>query len=66
MLEYNDAGSTWYNRKVNVGEGFDTTFTFELSNPSQTCNVMDDVSTYCRSRGKGFVVTAWLLLPLCV
>jgi len=36
---------------MNVREGFDTYFTFQIANPSQRCNVMDDVSTYCRSRG---------------
>ena len=44
-------GAAWYPRKMNVREGFDTTFTFHLSNPSLTCDVMDDVHTRCRSRG---------------
>jgi hypothetical protein len=41
-------GAAWYRRKVNVNEGFDTSFSFELSNPSLKCNVMDDVNTFCR------------------
>ncbi len=44
-------GAAWYPRKMNVREGFDTTFTFHLSNPSLTCDLMDDVHTRCRSRG---------------
>ena len=44
-------GAAWYPRKMNVREGFDTTFTFHLSSPSLTCDVMDDVDTNCRSRG---------------
>jgi len=46
-----ESGSMWYGRKMNVAEGFDTTFEFEISNPSQICDTLDDVSTYCRSRG---------------
>jgi hypothetical protein len=46
-----ESGSVWYRRKVNVREGFDTTFSFRISNPSVRCNIMDDVNTYCRSRG---------------
>ena len=44
-------GAAWYSRKMNVREGFVTTFRFEISNPSQTCTVMDDAHTFCRSRG---------------
>ena len=44
-------GAAWYTRKMNVREGFDTTFLFEISNPSLHCNLMDDVHTFCRSRG---------------
>lgn len=46
-----ESGSAWYRRKVNVREGFDTSITFEISNPSQRCDRLDDVNTYCRSRG---------------
>eukprot|EP01035_Chromulina_nebulosa_P017824 gene17824-23435_t len=45
------SGSAWYKRKVNVLEGFDTTITYQISNPSQRCDNLDDVNTYCRSRG---------------
>ncbi|CAM9353688.1 unnamed protein product [Discosporangium mesarthrocarpum] len=44
-------GAAWYPRAMTVGEGFDTTFVFELSSPSLRCNVMDGVYTSCRSRG---------------
>jgi hypothetical protein len=44
-------GAAWYRRKQNVEEGFDTYFTFEISNPSQVCTSMDDVHSFCRSRG---------------
>lgn len=44
-------GAIWYPRKMNVGEGFDAYFEFEISLPSTRCNRMDDVNTYCRSRG---------------
>lgn len=36
---------------MNVREGFDTSFTFRLSNPSTFCKSMDDAYTNCRSRG---------------
>lgn len=36
---------------MNVLEGFDTSFVFELANPSTICRFMDDVQTNCRSRG---------------
>jgi len=49
--EARQSGASWYRRKVNVQEGFDTTITFEISNPSLKCKFMDDVNTYCRSRG---------------
>jgi hypothetical protein len=45
------SGASWYNRKMNVEEGFVTTFEFQISNPSTKCDRMDDVNTYCRSRG---------------
>lgn len=45
------SGAAWYRRKVNVREGFDTTFKFQISNPSLKCNILDDVNTLCRSRG---------------
>jgi hypothetical protein len=37
--------------QVEVREGFETSFRFRLSSPSQRCMVMDDVYTHCRSRG---------------
>ena len=37
-----------YNRMQQVREGFDTTFTYRLSNPSVRCTFMDDVYTKCR------------------
>ena len=45
------SGAVWYSRPQDVGEGFDTSFTFEISSPSQVCGVMDDEHTLCRSRG---------------
>ena len=44
-------GAAWYKREMEVGEGFDTTFTYRISNPSLRCNSHDDVYTHCRSRG---------------
>lgn len=49
--EARQSGAVWYGRKMNVHEGFDTTVRFKISNPSQKCDRMDDVNTYCRSRG---------------
>ena len=45
------SGAAWYPHKVNVREGFDTTFSFYLSSPSVVCNIMGDVNSLCRSRG---------------
>lgn len=45
------AGAAWYGRRLNVREGFDTTFVLRMSNPSVRCNLMDEVYTRCRSRG---------------
>jgi len=45
------SGSAYYSRKMNVREGFETEFTFEISNPSLVCRNMDDIATHCRSRG---------------
>jgi len=45
------SGAAWYRRKTNVREGFDTYITFQISNPSQKCMALDDVNTFCRSRG---------------
>ena len=45
------AGAAWYPLKVNVNEGFDTQFSFILSSPSTVCDRMNDVNTFCRSRG---------------
>ena len=51
------SGAAWYRRKIQVREGFNTTFTFRVSNPSLRCHVMDDVYTHCRSRGSdGFAL----------
>ncbi|GLE05961.1 hypothetical protein PINS_up015172 [Pythium insidiosum] len=36
---------------MNVREGFETTFSFQISSPSTFCQIMDDVHTRCRSRG---------------
>lgn len=59
------SGAAWYRRKVNVREGFDTTLTFEISNPSQRCDMLDDVNTYCRSRGAdGFAFVIQNVSPL--
>uniref|UniRef100_A0A7S2PFY5 Fibronectin type-III domain-containing protein n=1 Tax=Leptocylindrus danicus TaxID=163516 RepID=A0A7S2PFY5_9STRA len=44
-------GGAYYPRKVSVEDGFDTHFTFRISNPSQRCNNLDNVRTRCRSRG---------------
>lgn len=49
--EARQSGSAWYPRKMNVREGFDTLINFEISNPSQRCDRLDDVNTFCRSRG---------------
>eukprot|EP00981_Chlorochromonas_danica_P011520 scaffold4059_cov174-Ochromonas_danica.AAC.2 len=49
--EARQSGSAWYRRKMNVHEGFDTIIRFRISNPSQKCDRLDDVNTYCRSRG---------------
>lgn len=45
------SGAAWYPRRMQVREGFDTTFTFRMSNPSTVCRFMDDTYTKCRSRG---------------
>jgi len=45
------SGAAWYQRQLEVNEGFDTTFTYRIANPSLKCDVMDDVYTNCRSRG---------------
>ena len=44
-------GSAWYARSMNVGEGFETEFQFEIHTPSQRCNNHNEVYRYCRSRG---------------
>lgn len=46
-----ESGAVWYPRKMNVREGFETTISYQISNPSMRCNRLDDVNTYCRSRG---------------
>ena len=45
------SGAAWYTRQQQLREGFDTTFTFRISQPSFTCKSQDDVFTHCRSRG---------------
>jgi hypothetical protein len=45
------AGSAWYPRRMNVREGFETTFSFRMANPSTRCRFQDRVHSYCRSRG---------------
>lgn len=45
------AGAAWYGRRLNVREGFDTTFVLRAANPSVRCNLMNDAYTWCRSRG---------------
>jgi hypothetical protein len=46
-----ESGAAWYPRKQNVREGFDVTITFRISQPSFRCNILDDVNTFCKSRG---------------
>lgn len=45
------AGALWYPRMQYVGEGFSSTFSFRLSNPSLRCAELEDVHSSCRSRG---------------
>lgn len=45
------AGSAWYPRRMNVREGFETSFTIRMANPSTRCRFQDGVHTSCRSRG---------------
>ena len=45
------SGASFYRGKVDVVEGFDTTFIFQMANPSVKCVRQDDVNTFCRSRG---------------
>jgi hypothetical protein len=45
------SGASWYPRKLNVEEGFETIFKLRISNPSEICTTMDDVYTHCRARG---------------
>jgi hypothetical protein len=45
------SAAAWYPRKLNVREGFDTSFVFRLANPSTECTLMDDEYTHCRARG---------------
>lgn len=42
------SGAAWYNRKMQVREGFDTSFQFRLSDPSTACKFLDDAYTHCR------------------
>ena len=45
------AGGVWYGRRLNVREGFDTTFVLKPSNPSTRCDLMHGAHSHCRSRG---------------
>lgn len=45
------AGGAWYGRRLNVREGFDTTFSLRPSNPSTRCGGGHGAHTRCRSRG---------------
>lgn len=45
------AGALWYRRRLDVREGFETTFVLRAANPSLRCTHMDDAFTHCRSRG---------------
>ncbi|KAJ1447692.1 hypothetical protein M885DRAFT_541852 [Pelagophyceae sp. CCMP2097] len=44
-------GAVWYARRLNVREGFESTFVLRASNPSTRCDFMDGAYTHCRSRG---------------
>jgi hypothetical protein len=44
-------GAAWYRRQMDVGEGFDTNFTFRISNPSVRCINLNGAYDGCRSRG---------------
>jgi len=44
-------GAVWYARQMNVGEGFDTSFTYRISNPSVSCINLNGIYDRCRSRG---------------
>eukprot|EP00979_Chaetoceros_neogracilis_P010449 scaffold2473_cov214-Chaetoceros_neogracile.AAC.3 len=35
--ESRSSGAVWYQRQLEVGEGFDTVFSFEIANPSSRC-----------------------------
>jgi Bacterial lectin/Fibronectin type III domain/IPT/TIG domain len=47
----NQVGAAWYPRKQSVDEGFESIFTFQISNPSYNCLTMNDISTNCYARG---------------
>ena len=54
-------GAAWYRRRQEVAEGFTSTFTFRIANPSSQCHIMNGVHNRCRSRGAdgiAFVVQA--------
>lgn len=44
-------GASWYPRQLDVGEGFDTTFVFRITNPSFRCDNLDKIHSKCKSRG---------------
>ena len=55
----NQRGALWYPRQLEVLEGFDTNFTFRISNPSVRCRNLDEIYDYCRSRGADGYVSAF-------
>ena len=60
-------GAAWYSRQQEIREGFETTFTFRITNPSINCRFMDDVYTHCKSRGSdgfAFVIQAQSMYAL--
>jgi hypothetical protein len=47
----NQRGALWYPRQLEIFEGFETNFTFRISNPSTRCRNLQGIFDYCRSRG---------------
>lgn len=45
------ARSAWYPRRMSVREGFETSFSIRMANPSTRCRFQDRVHSHCRSRG---------------
>lgn len=44
-------GAFWYSRQMDVVEGFETSFIFELANPSQQCSHINGNYSNCKVRG---------------